>query len=76
MNPTKVLIENLCKEIATRDARLAALRTIYDRYRHEDAWIMDPLFLLGDSHRRDHVMIRALWEAVKAAVEGEHATQT
>lgn len=52
-------------------ARLAAFRKVYEQYRYEDAWIMDPLFLVGDSHRRDHILIRALWTAIKAAVEGE-----
>lgn len=58
---------------ADRATRHPLIRATYHRYRDMDTQIMDPLFLIGDgdcgaAYRQT---IRALWEAVKAAVEGE-----
>lgn len=54
-------------------ASLADLIKAYNRYRDMDSWIMDSFFLIPDAgvNRQDRLIIRTLWEAVKAAVEGE-----
>lgn len=71
------MIQELRDEIAALNARLEALRKIYDRYRSEDAWIMSPLFLIGYRYSQVYrQMIRNLWVAVKTAMEGEHGPVT
>lgn len=69
---TELAIQKRLYQSGREDA-LKPIKAVYDRYRDLDALIMDPSYLIGDSNcsAAYRQTIRALWEAVKAAVEGK-----